>query len=159
LVTAAHCLVQPDSSVGSIKAIPRAPITAMTVGVGSVQNSTKYPIAVKRTLVSPIYNPVNNTNDIALIELDTVLTFNSTVQPIHISKSRISSGQEVTALGWGYTQNKTMSNTLLSVDLETAPDSKCYAGYPEWKGQNADLVCTGNTPGKDTCYGDSGGPL
>jgi secreted trypsin-like serine protease len=61
LVTAAHCIVVPDSSPGSIKAIYRAPISEITVGVGSVSNTTKYPIAIKRAIISPIYNVNDNT--------------------------------------------------------------------------------------------------
>jgi secreted trypsin-like serine protease len=71
----------------------------------------------------------------------------------------VSEGKEVIALGWGFMKDHTMASTLQSVDLQIAPDDNCRKGYPDWGGQNSELVCTGNTPGKDTCYGDSGGPL
>ncbi|KAI8055185.1 trypsin-like cysteine/serine peptidase domain-containing protein [Syncephalis plumigaleata] len=105
IITAAHCIVVPDSSPG----------------VGSVSNITKYPITIKRAVISPVYNVNDNTNDIALIELNTSLTYNSTVQPIRISSGR-------------------------NVDLQIAPDAECRKGYPDWGGQNSELVCTVTRP-------------
>jgi secreted trypsin-like serine protease len=159
IVTAAHCLVQPDSLANSRSALPRAPITALKVGVGMTDNTTEYPVAVKRTVVSPDYDPKTNTNDIALLELETPLTFNSTVRPAYITSCEIHAGDKFIALGWGFKEDYHISNDLQHVELEAADDEKCKAGFPDWNGQDGNLVCTGNTPGRDTCYGDSGGPL
>ncbi|RKP09683.1 trypsin-like protease, partial [Thamnocephalis sphaerospora] len=159
VLTAAHCMVEADAVVGSTKGFFRAPLSEVQVAVGSILNTTASPIGVKRVVISPLYDPKNNTHDIALLELNSALTFNNSVKPALITSARIGAGKSCVALGWGYTENRTVSNVLQQVQLETAKNDQCSTGYPGWAGQDGDLICTGNTPGRDTCYGDSGGPL
>jgi hypothetical protein len=69
----------------------------------------------------------------------------------------------VTAVGWGYTRNGgTPSVILQQVTLDYVPNDECDA--KENKGMSYqgeisdDMLCT-FAVGKDTCYGDSGGPI
>ena len=67
-----------------------------------------------------------------------------------------------TALGWGTTESGTASHQLLEVDLPLIGDSTCAAGWPgEGPGfiDGPRMLCAAGDQGRDTCAGDSGGPL
>jgi hypothetical protein len=69
----------------------------------------------------------------------------------------------VTAVGWGYTRNGgTASAILQQVTLGYVPNDECNAKEDEgdsYQGEISDnMLCT-FAVGKDTCYGDSGGPI
>jgi hypothetical protein len=69
----------------------------------------------------------------------------------------------VTAVGWGYTRNGgTPSAILQQVTLDYVPNDECDAKEDRgvsYQGEISDnMLCT-FAVGKDTCYGDSGGPI
>ncbi|KAF0810358.1 Serine endopeptidase/trypsin-like serine proteinase family protein [Alcanivorax sp. S71-1-4] len=69
----------------------------------------------------------------------------------------------VTALGWGETDNGTLSDKLQQVTLDYIPRNTCNS---QWGSQpiTGNMICAAETSeplpsGQDTCRGDSGGPL
>ncbi|XP_055609288.1 CLIP domain-containing serine protease B4-like [Uranotaenia lowii] len=104
-------------------------------------------------------------NDIALIRMAETVEFTPYIQPIclpsgDLLKKTDAVGTMLTVAGWGQTENKTASRY------------KMYLAVPEWKNDlcgdafssaNVDIVdsqlCAGGVAGKDSCRGDSGGPL
>jgi trypsin len=75
-----------------------------------------------------------------------------------------SAGKTSTVIGWGATSFLTgllgeASDQLLEVQVPIRSDDECTQSYPlDWEGDT--MMCAGETQGgKDSCYGDSGGPL
>jgi trypsin len=73
-------------------------------------------------------------------------------------------GKTATVIGWGATDMVTgqlgfASDQLMEVQVPIQSDGDCAQSYPlEWEGDT--MMCAGETlGGKDSCYGDSGGPL
>ncbi|KAJ2534505.1 Testisin [Coemansia sp. RSA 1933] len=100
-------------------------------------------------------------NDIALLKLKKKLKYSSTVQPIHIDTDPVVDGLTVTGIGWGKTTlaSQTTANTLQQVDLHTGNEALCRRIRPEFDSNNGDYICVTTPDGRDTCSGDSGGPL
>jgi secreted trypsin-like serine protease len=74
--------------------------------------------------------------------------------------------QSLTALGYGATlpNGQHMSNTLRQVGLRTVSNQDCKEFYYDYIGglDSEIMMCSGNNDddgGKDTCSGDSGGPI
>jgi secreted trypsin-like serine protease len=75
-----------------------------------------------------------------------------------------SPGRTATVIGWGATnvvagQIGLASDQLLEVQVPIRTDAECAQSYPlDWEGDT--MMCAGETGGgKDSCNGDSGGPL
>ncbi|MFO1408575.1 MAG: serine protease [Steroidobacteraceae bacterium] len=83
------------------------------------------------------------------------------VEPIQIYRSRVSDLAEVTAIGWGMTEDapKSFSAITLKVDLNVVPQQLCISrpGY-EPERINDTVMCAARAQAK-TCRGDSGGPV
>jgi secreted trypsin-like serine protease len=115
---------------------------------------------------SPLPPPNMYANDIGLIRIKAdaqtrPLADPKRVQPITFYRKPIKGGDEVTAIGWGMTQNaaKSFSAVPLKVDLQVMDTPVCQArrGYgPERV--NAGVICAARE-GQKTCRGDSGGPV
>jgi secreted trypsin-like serine protease len=111
-------------------------------------------------------NPNMYANDIALVHIvadgKTPPRDPAKVRPIPLYPSKVPAGAEVTATGWGKTQDveaHTPSAVLMKVDLRAMDTARCsqLPGYgPQKIGGN--VICAAN-PGRSTCRGDSGGPI
>ncbi|KAJ3647415.1 hypothetical protein Zmor_019294 [Zophobas morio] len=112
---------------------------------------------------------INNHNDIALLRLNRNVDFTDFVQPIclplqakEMKKTYV--GQKLFVAGWGATDNKTRASPVkLKVQLPVKPLHDCNRTYSNLKPHKAILsqnqMCAGGEKGKDSCRGDSGGPL
>jgi secreted trypsin-like serine protease len=157
ILSAAHCVTDPEEfGTGYVM---KAPLSAYEVGVGTVRDTPKYPVHVRRVVVPRAHDPIELTYDLALLELGVPLTFNETVRPARIATDKISTGDELIALGWGETELFWISSALQYTRLKVASASRCNILVPEWIDHNVDWICTGDTHGSGVCYGDSGGPL
>jgi len=117
-----------------------------------------------------------------LLKLSRSAEYNEFVQPLCLPSTRLSDYGEpgtnfdnnrALAVGWGYTQSKkdqgvTTVGTAVQqmVEMPAIGNSDCLAGFKKFTG--IDLtdtlkpdyhLCAGGVPGKDSCRGDSGGPL
>ncbi|XP_055640443.1 CLIP domain-containing serine protease B4-like isoform X2 [Toxorhynchites rutilus septentrionalis] len=104
--------------------------------------------------------------DIALVRLSREAEFTNYVKPICIPEpGSVNSGRLydgiMFASGWGKTENASSSRYKLHTSLQAADYSTCRAAYANslqimlGDGQ----FCAGVNDGRDTCNGDSGGPL
>ncbi|XP_025198707.1 venom protease-like [Melanaphis sacchari] len=126
---------------------------------------------IVQRVVHPNYKPPLLYNDIALFRLEEDVTFSAYVRPICLNADpnlKLTAPQKVVATGWGQILHKgPVSPDLLKVDLEVIPASQCksnYASSAKSQLPNGILddsqICAGYARGeKDTCGGDSGGPI
>ncbi|KAM9859414.1 trypsin-like [Aulostomus maculatus] len=100
-------------------------------------------------------------NDIMMLKLDRPATINALVEPASLPDSNsqpLGRSTRCTVSGWGVTRlhSYTPSSILRSVDVDIFPN--CWLYYYFRITQN--MVCAGSHyGGKDSCMGDSGGPL
>ncbi|XP_055638364.1 CLIP domain-containing serine protease B4-like isoform X2 [Toxorhynchites rutilus septentrionalis] len=102
-------------------------------------------------------------NDIALLHLSRKARYSETVMPICLplgarfaSKSYVLSKMFVS--GWGRTETERRSRYKLFVELNGVTLEECRQQY-RMANINDRQICAGGEAGKDSCKGDSGGPL
>uniref|UniRef100_A0A8U7NEB3 Coagulation factor IX n=1 Tax=Corvus moneduloides TaxID=1196302 RepID=A0A8U7NEB3_CORMO len=154
VVTAAHCLKDP------------ARVTSVSAGEHNVESDdhTEQWRKVVRLLPHPTYNAAVNEyhNDIALLELDQPLTFNSYVTPICLGSREFTNAllkQGIgTVSGWGKQLFHGRTATTLQVLRVPFVDRPtCLKSTSTTILHN--MFCAGfPSGGRDTCEGDSGGP-
>jgi len=116
----------------------------------------------------------NLQNDIALIKMDEIIPlFNgdpsiSNASPVCLpwsTKDKVARilkhGTKLTVTGWGKTERSLDSDILQQVDVPFQDEEVCVNEFKQF-GLNLDpatQICAGGEEGKDSCNGDSGGPL
>ncbi|XP_058129729.1 CLIP domain-containing serine protease B4-like [Anopheles ziemanni] len=104
-------------------------------------------------------------NDIALIRFARAVEYTDTVRPICLPVSQAlrrkdHTGMLAWAAGWGKTESNSRSDIKLKVNLTINSLQQCS---PAYRRNGIALkpvhLCAGGKHGKDTCTGDSGGPL
>jgi hypothetical protein len=114
----------------------------------------------------PLPRPNMYSNDIALVHIKAdaqtkPLADPKRVHPVELYRQAIKGGDEVTAIGWGMTENaaKSFSAVPLKVDLSVMDTALCQA-RPGYGPQRVDgsVICAARE-GQKTCRGDSGGPV
>ncbi|CAG2108062.1 unnamed protein product [Medioppia subpectinata] len=109
------------------------------------------------------YSTKTHLNDIALLKLYKPLDLTGLgIEPICLppAKLKIPLGFECYATGWGYTigDRASLSDKLQQVKLPIDNTDFCHKQFRDF--DNDTQLCVGTkTEGKDTCKGDSGGPL
>ena len=121
-------------------------------------------------------------NDLAILQLETPITFSEYVKPIclpkkgnpflNVKKEEIwnqflgasyDDGQIAKTLGWGklHAKNDTDPRELQQINIMTWTAKHCRKSSSYPKGAIKDyMICAGMPDGsKDSCQGDSGGPL
>ncbi|KAG6616255.1 Serine protease trypsin-like protein [Phytophthora cinnamomi] len=102
------------------------------------------------------FNETSLEYDFTLLTLEKPTKFT----PVKLPKaddSDIKPGMWSKAMGWGWTSypNGSLSNELLDVNLEVWSNDDCFQIYAI----TPTNVCAGGVAGKDSCVGDTGGPL
>jgi len=119
-------------------------------------------IEIKETIIHPDYDSFANNyldNDYMLV----VLERDSIIQPVIIPENDdfLKPGDQVYAIGMGtISYGGAWSDDLLEVDLNYIANDKCDEFYSDIFSRDItnNMLCT-LTPNKDTCQGDTGGPL
>nr|XP_034956823.1 granzyme A [Zootoca vivipara] len=151
VLTAAHCLQKPS-----------------TVFLGahsfSKREDTQQIFRVARQIAHPCYDETTKEHDLMLLQLNGTAKINKDVKTIKLTKKGddLKAGTKCQVAGWGMTQNrqKKPSDTLREVDVTVIDRKICNDGYNYRPFVTMNMVCAGNkNGGKDSCSGDSGGPL
>jgi hypothetical protein len=150
VLTAAHCVSEVGANV--------------TVILGdhqrSVNEGTEQTLTVNTILIHPSFNGTTFNNDIALLRLATPATLNARVRVAELGTVPASGNLRV--IGWGRTvEGGATSDVLMKVDVPRVSATNCSAAYP---GRiTLSMFCAGSPATasviKDSCNGDSGGPI
>ncbi|KAL1781648.1 transmembrane protease serine 4 isoform X1 [Sigmodon hispidus] len=102
--------------------------------------------------------------DIALVKLQSPLTFSDTVRPICLpfSDEELIPDTPLWVIGWGFTEQNggKMSDVLRQASVQVIDSTRCNAEDAYQGEVTAEMLCAGIPQGGvDTCQGDSGGPL
>lgn len=155
VLTAAHC-------VYNLAARTTYPLTAFSVVVGQVNRNATCPGCRKRVTgitYDTRWEPADTFRpyDVAVLTLDSPVP-SSIARPIALigadQRDLDAVGRTVTAAGWGVTATGgSISQILMQAPLTILDNATtCRA-------DSATAFCTSVTDGRDTCGGDSGGPL
>ncbi|NP_001166061.1 serine protease 142 precursor [Nasonia vitripennis] len=161
VLTAAHCTVSTDWG------------NAEWVRVGDLNLRSNSDDAqpqdrrIAQRIRHPNYRRPAQYNDIALLRLQSPVTFNAYVRPACLSiQPNAPAGTKAVAAGWGVVDwfDEEGSDNLLKVTLPVVSYSTCQQAYANDgnrlpNGINDQTQLCAGQEGKDTCQGDSGGPL
>jgi Trypsin len=154
-------LVRPDWILTAAHCVQDVAPTDLSFVLGKKVRSAPggETISAAQILVNDQYT--GNGHDVAVVHLARA----ASEQPAAIvglsQRDLWSAGKTATVIGWGSTTYLIgdASDELLEVQVPVRSDNECAQSYPlEWEGDT--MMCAGETlGGKDSCNGDSGGPL
>ncbi|NXP53227.1 GRAA protein, partial [Heliornis fulica] len=153
VLTAAHCEMKRGK---------------VTLGAHSLKatEKEKQVFRIKRQIPYPCYSPSSKENDIMLVQLQKRAKRTKAVQRIDLptSDDDLKPGTICTVAGWGQTQNhlRKTSDTLREVNVTVISRKICNDNqhYRRKPLITKNMICAGDkNGGKDSCSGDSGGPL
>ncbi|XP_047731179.1 transmembrane protease serine 2, partial [Prionailurus viverrinus] len=155
IVTAAHCVEEPLNN-------PRH----WTAFVGILRQSFMFyghGYRVGKVISHPNYDSKTKNNDIALMKLQTPLTFDDKVKPVCLPNPglMLEPEQPCWISGWGATHEKgKTSDELNAVMVPLIEPWRCNSKYVYNNLVTPAMICAGYLQGTiDSCQGDSGGPL
>lgn len=97
--------------------------------------------------------------DIAVLRLNSSVTFNQNVSTIELATETPSSNESAIISGWGETDVQTFPLILQSTNMLTLSRDDCSKSiYGYGSGIKPTMICA-YAVGKISCHGDSGGPL
>uniref|UniRef100_A0A182WMS8 CLIP domain-containing serine protease n=1 Tax=Anopheles minimus TaxID=112268 RepID=A0A182WMS8_9DIPT len=168
IVTAAHCI----NSIPRNWKVHRVRLGEWDLGSSSDCEDDFCSVApidldIEKIIVHTGYDTRDKShhNDIALIRFNREIHYSATVRPICLPladtiRNRAHAGLTSYAAGWGKTETATASQKKLKVELKVTDLKDCAPVYQ----RNSIIIdstqmCAGGVRLKDTCSGDSGGPL
>lgn len=150
LVTAAHCVYGGTASTFKVR------VGTLTYASGGTL------VQVASFTIMPKYSSSTSDYDVAVLKLSTALTFGSTISGISLvgSGADPAAGLVTTTMGWGLTTDGgSVSSVLREVDVPVIARTTCQSNYPS-ESITTRMFCAGySSGGKDSCNGDSGGPI
>ncbi|XP_060524967.1 phenoloxidase-activating factor 1-like [Cylas formicarius] len=167
VVTAAHCIKSNFSQI-------RGPL--FQVAIGEHNTETKIDCSpggtfcadpvqysrISKIVVHPKYDKdsKDHHDDIALIHLKKAARLSEYVQPICLLTNSNEEVKKYYLSGWGKTETKDSSPIKLKVDINPFSMSECKEKFSFLDLEvDETQVCAGGEKMKDSCNGDSGGPL
>ncbi|XP_017008811.2 spaetzle-processing enzyme [Drosophila takahashii] len=176
VLTAGHCLASRD--------LDQAGVVLHSVRLGEWDTSTDpdcstqmngnricapkhIDIEVEKGIVHEQFAPasVDQKNDIALVRLKRSVTYTDYVRPICLPSNDMLQNKFVDygmdVAGWGLTEKMEPSEKKLKIEVTVWNLTRCQEQYNTFFKVKMDdtQLCAGGQAGKDTCGGDSGGPL
>lgn len=165
ILTAGHCITGLSSE-----------LVAVRVGEHSINNDTDCEVLnnkrtcnppvqdlkIEEVIPHPKFGTSSFLNDIGLIRVSTINLDLVNARPVCLPLTRQKDYKRVIVTGWGVTNTETgqTSDILQKVSLPIADKQSCTKTY---KSHNIVLgdsqICAGGAQNKDSCPGDSGGPM
>ncbi|KAK7864784.1 hypothetical protein R5R35_012277 [Gryllus longicercus] len=176
VLTAAHCVVMRKESPLRLTTVKLGEHTTDTPVDCKESGSCLPPpvdVEVEQIVVHPGYDatrqPPTMHHDLALLRLARPVDFarEEFVRPVCLpvgadnQRMRLD-GEALVVAGWGTTETGEGSKALLNVFVPAVPIDRCRDAYRKLT-QTTTIIpqqlCAGGEKGRDSCTGDSGGPL
>lgn len=117
---------------------------------------------VKRVIRHKGFSSSTLWNDVAILTLEDKVSYNSNIQPICLAQGgKKYVGNTVTVAGWGtLREGGSQPASLMKVDVKVWTNSECKTSYGSSApgGITSHMLCASESD-RDSCSGDSGGPL
>merc|ERR1711962_1235614 len=161
VLTASHCFFNPETKQRT--AFPSN--TAVVLGVHdrlSTIDTLRKKVSITDMFLHPQFDMQSSvvSNDIALMKLGEDVDL-SVYSPACLPASGTDfTGRNAWVYGWGATQEGGfLTDKLREVQVQIVSDSVCSSALEGLSTITQDMLCAGGVEGKDSCGGDSGGPL
>ncbi|XP_036329867.1 serine protease 7-like, partial [Rhagoletis pomonella] len=165
--------VKPENSLFTIRTICSSTIHLgeydIAKEIDCIQqdcNNKVVKLGYEQVIPHPQYQPNNNNrhHDIALIRLAEDVTYSDFIRPVCLplasTRQAINVGELLTVAGWGRTLLARQSNVKQELAVPVVEHDACARKFSS---RNVNLItsqlCAGGEFSKDSCDGDSGGPL
>ncbi|XP_044607685.1 granzyme M isoform X2 [Equus asinus] len=151
VLTAAHCLDQPESQLRLVLGLHELGRPGLAV-------------RIRAAVPHPEYKPLPHLeNDLALLKLDGKVKTSRTIRPLALPAGRqaVAAGARCSLAGWGLThQNGPLARALQELDLRVL-DARMCNNSRFWDGAITPRMLCLEAPskGQGPCKGNSGGPL
>lgn len=150
VLTAAHC-IHPNI-------IKPYTLVKVILGEHEAKLEPSQDFDIERRVMHPQYTgTAQSKNDIALLRLNRDAPYTDYIRPICLPVSGNSGVGLSIVAGWGTTESGQKSKSLLSVAVPAVDINTCATQL--LKSIDSTQLCAGGEKGKDSCSGDSGGPL
>ena len=152
ILTAAHCVSDPNSNALFTPSHFRVRLGSTTYGAGAL-------FTIDQVRREPAWDWSATTSDAGLLHLTTDAP--AALTPMRLLSRAPAAGTMARIIGWGVTDTTTSatSRTLLQADVPITSDADCADDYGTGF-DAATMLCAGYPAGGvDACQGDSGGPL
>lgn len=169
VLTAAHCVVgKVLTEVGQLTTVRLGEYDTSSE-IDCVQNVCNKPVikvGIEESIVHPQYDPKSNDghHDIALLRLNQPVELNAFLQPVCLPlasvRSALNTNDKLVVSGWGRTLLTRMSSIKQRLDLTVADPDYCKTKFATRRvNLISSQLCAGGEFSRDSCDGDSGGPL
>ncbi|XP_048836939.1 ST14 transmembrane serine protease matriptase a [Brienomyrus brachyistius] len=159
LVTAAHCVQDEDNLRLSQPGTWEVYLGLHDQNVKDIQRVVRK--LLKNVIQHPNYNPYTYDFDIALMQLDSPVTFSQYIMPVCLPNPAhdFPVGKSVWVTGWGTTQEAgRLAQVLQKAEVRIINSTVCNQLMANQI--TSRMLCAGVlSGGVDACQGDSGGPL
>jgi trypsin len=160
ILTAAHCYHDIDVAMLGVHDYTSI-IDPLASETGALDYYERYEISTKHKLLYPLYNSTTQDGDFLLIFLDRPSKFHPIALNINTDAPH-GEKEKVTVLGWGDQESGTRSYVPQEALLEIRANYWCKLAYQQMdmpeKVTDA-MICAEGGSKRDSCKGDSGGPL
>ncbi|XP_064484486.1 sushi, von Willebrand factor type A, EGF and pentraxin domain-containing protein 1-like [Ornithodoros turicata] len=161
ILTAAHCVCKVNTNI-----TVRAEEIQIRLGLTDTKNASLAKNAtVKRIVRHENYNGTTFENDIALLELQSNMTYNAYIRPICLPPEKLRNNSDfyrakkhAFVIGWGEKGKLDTVEKLRQVKVTIHDDANCTRA----RNKNPftdNMICAGGYGEGDSCKGGSGGPL
>jgi secreted trypsin-like serine protease len=158
ILTAAHCVAHMSKfDVQNLR------VRLGDHNIKSSHEATHVEKRVKRVIRHKGFSSTTLWNDVAILTLDEEVSMNNdNIQNICLASSKNTfQSQRVTVAGWGtLSEGGPQPATLMKVDVKVWDNDKCKRSYGSSApgGITSHMLCASEHK-RDSCSGDSGGPL
>ncbi|XP_017104148.2 serine protease 7-like [Drosophila bipectinata] len=169
VLTAAHCVIgEIVEEVGNLTTV-RLGEYDTSKDLDCIDNNCNQPIidrSIEVAIVHPEYDPLSKdrTHDIALLRLDHPVVLNEYIQPVCLplvsTRQAINTGELLVVSGWGRITTARRSTIKQKLNVPVFDHATCQKKFATKKIKLIESqLCAGGEYYKDSCDGDSGGPL